>query len=194
MMRILHLFLLISFVGFVSCSDQAGTTTPKWGLYEITLEGPEDGNPFKDVKLSAEFEKGDRKVVVTGFYDGNGTYKVRFMPDETGTWTYTTNSNLEVLNDKTGMVACSEPEAGNHGPVSVYDTYLFRYADGTPYREVGTTSYAWIHQGDSLEGITLKTLASAPFNKLRMCIFPKSYSYNENEPVYYPFPRDSTGT
>ena len=32
-----------------------------------------------------------------------------------------------------------------------------------------------------------KTLAEAPFNKMRMCIFPKDYSYNKNEPVHYPF-------
>jgi hypothetical protein len=26
-----------------------------------------------------------------------------------------------------------------------------------------------------------------------MCVFPKSYAYNANEPVYYPFPRDAAG-
>ncbi|MCZ2151499.1 MAG: hypothetical protein LC126_27470 [Bryobacterales bacterium] len=36
----------------------------------------------------------------------------------------------------------------------------------------------------------MRTLA-APFNKMRMCIFPKSYAFNENEPVYYPFERDA---
>ena len=38
-----------------------------------------------------------------------------------------------------------------------------------------------------MEEQTLQTLANAPFNKLRMCIFPKDYAYNKNEPVYYPF-------
>ncbi len=28
---------------------------------------------------------------------------------------------------------------------------------------------------------------------MRMCVFPKSYAYNANEPVYYPFERDAAG-
>jgi hypothetical protein len=28
---------------------------------------------------------------------------------------------------------------------------------------------------------------------MRMCVFPKSYAYNANEPVYYPFARDAAG-
>jgi hypothetical protein len=36
-------------------------------------------------------------------------------------------------------------------------------------------------------------LREAPFNKMRMCVFPKSYAFNNNEPLYYPFPVLSTG-
>jgi len=38
-----------------------------------------------------------------------------------------------------------------------------------------------------MEEQTLATLKKAPFNKMRMCVFPKAYSYNKNEPEYYPF-------
>lgn len=34
---------------------------------------------------------------------------------------------------------------------------------------------------------TLKTLAEAPFNKIRMCIFPKFYTYNTTDPERYAF-------
>ena len=192
-MRYLPIFLLISFITLNSCSDRQ-TGIPEWDMFEVTLRGPSSGNPFKEVTLSAEFSHGDRHIPVSGFYDGNGNFVIRFMPDETGTWAYTTKSNADELNGKSGTFVCSQHKASNHGPVSVYNTYLFHYADGTSFREVGTTSYAWIHQGDSLEEVTLNTLAKAPFNKIRMCIFPKSYLYNKNEPVYYPFVRDSSGT
>ena len=46
---------------------------------------------------------------------------------------------------------------------------------------------------DELEEKTLATLKGSPFNKLRMCIFPKHYAYNENEPIYHPFERDGEG-
>jgi hypothetical protein len=40
---------------------------------------------------------------------------------------------------------------------------------------------------------TLATLGTAPFNKIRMCVFPKSYEYNHQEPALYPFERDGAG-
>ena len=160
----------------------------RWGMYEVILNGPGTGNPFVDVKISAEFKhNGGRTFEVSGFYDGNGVYKIRFMPDKIGDWKYTTRSNKTELDGKIAGFTCTKPSNGNHGPVQVYKDYYLRYADGTPYHQFGTTCYAWVHQGDAMEEQTLKTLSDAPFNKMRMCIFPKDYIYNENEPVYYPF-------
>ncbi len=130
---------------------------------------------------------------VEGFYDGGGSYKVRFMPDEVGEWSYSTYSNFAGLAGKSGTVTVTPPSSGNHGPVRVKYVTHFGYADGTPYVPVGTTAYAWNHQGDGLEEETLRTLGSSPFNKMRMCVFPKHYTYNTNEPKYYPFPRSSSG-
>jgi hypothetical protein len=103
------------------------------------------------------------------------------MPDTPGEWTYTTSAG------ESGRFQVTPPSRGNHGPVHVSNTFHFAYADGTPYIPIGTTCYAWTHQGDALETQTLATLRSAPFNKLRMCIFPKHYAYNDNEPELYPF-------
>jgi hypothetical protein len=46
--------------------------TERWGIFEASLKGPEDGNRFLDVQLSAQFRFGHRVVDVAGFYDGNG--------------------------------------------------------------------------------------------------------------------------
>jgi hypothetical protein len=192
MKKIIAFLLPLVWVSLHSCQD-TGTKVEKWGLYEVSLQGPDTGNPFKEVQLSATFSMGSEKVEVTGFYDGQGTYKIRFMPDKTGQWTYETRSNVPALDKQTGHFTCVEATGNNHGPVKVRNTYHFEYADGTPYYQVGTTCYAWAHQGDSLEKATLETLKNAPFNKIRMCIFPKDYVYNENEPEYYPFERDSLG-
>jgi hypothetical protein len=159
----------------------------RWGIFELALNGPEGGNPFVDVKLSAEFRQRGRTFEPEGFYDGNGTYRIRFMPDSTGRWTYMTKSNRRELNGKKGRFTCVRPSEGNHGPVGVHKTWHFAYADDTPYFQIGTTCYAWAHQGNAMEEQTLATLKEAPFNKMRMCIFPKSYSYNKNEPEFYPF-------
>lgn len=158
-----------------------------WDFIELAFNGPKLGNPFKDVDLSAEFKYKNKIMHTDGFYDGNGLYKIRFMPDKTGTWTYTTKSNIAELNSKEGTFQCIEASNENHGPVRVKNNYHFSYEDGTSYSPFGTTCYVWNHQGDELENKTLETLKTSPFNKIRMCVFPKHYNYNHNEPVYYPF-------
>src|ERR1700754_1266306 len=60
----------------------------QWGVYEVSLPGPEDGNPFIEVSFVAEFSLGHRHVTIPGFYDGKGIYKIRFMPDAIGEWAY----------------------------------------------------------------------------------------------------------
>lgn len=170
------------------------TEIEQWGVFEISLEGSAGGNPFVDNRLSARFSQEGRSFEVNGFYDGGGVYRVRFMPETTGVWTYLTSSNLAELAGHEGSFEVGRLRPGNHGPVRVADTYHFEYADGTPYKQIGTTCYVWTHQGDALEEQTLATLKNAPFNKLRMCVFPKHMPYNENEPHYYPFPLLAKGS
>lgn len=163
------------------------STASLWATYELSFDGPSGGNPFIDVALTAVFAQGERQVRVTGFYDGGGRYVVRYLPDATGQWSWTTRSNVAALDGKSGTVEVGPAKAGHHGPVRVDRRHHFRYADGTRYINIGTTAYVWNLQGVALEEETLRTLANAPFTKIRMCVFPKHYRYNENEPDRYPF-------
>jgi hypothetical protein len=172
---------------FCSYSLFGQVNIEKWKVFELTLSGPTNGNPFKEVQLSGRFMKDSDTIEVPGFYDGEGTYKIRFMPQKEGKWIYITASNVKILDKKKGSFICTPALKGNHGPVAVKDTFYFAYADGTPHHSFGTTCYGWVHQGDSLAELTLQTLSKGYFNKMRMCIFPKSYDWNNNEPVYYPF-------
>ena len=159
----------------------------KWDYFELALKATVSGNPFLDVTLEADFTHNHRHVHVTGFYDGGDVYKIRFMPDMEGSWRFVTHSNLSALDDQRGSFECTPPAKTNHGPVRVIDHSHFAYADGTPYHPIGTTCYVWNLQGDELEEQTLATLRDAPFNKMRMCVFPKRYLFNFNEPPCYPF-------
>jgi hypothetical protein len=167
----------------ITYPDQA----EKWGVFELKLQGPDLGNPFVDVALSAEFRFEDRTLETLGFYDGEGVYRVRFMPDTEGRWTFRTKSSARSLANIEGQFECTVALEGNHGPVRVKDTFHFAHEDDTRYIPVGTTCYAWIHQEEHLIKETLETLETSPFNKMRMCVFPKSYVFNTNEPPYYPF-------
>lgn len=165
-----------------------------WATFELSFDGPSTGNPFQDVTLSATFAQGARTVTVTGFYDGDGRYLVRFLPDVVGTWSWRTASDVAALDGKSGTVEVGPAKENDHGPVRVDRGYHFRHADGTRFINIGTTAYVWNLQGDALEEETLRTLADAPFTKIRMCVFPKHYRYNENEPELYPFPLTKRGT
>lgn len=180
-------FLWVLCVILVTTEVRAQVEIEKWGVFEQTLKGPESGNPFTDIELTAWFVNGNDTVEVQGFYDGDGRYMFRFSPDNEGVWKYRTSSNVKKLDGRTGDFRCIPARTHNHGPVDVRDTFRFSYRDGTPYVCVGTTLYAWVHQGDSLAEVTLNTLSRGYFNKVRMCIFPKAYWWNQNEPEMYPF-------
>jgi hypothetical protein len=131
-------------------------------------------------------------VTVGGFYDGDGTYRIRFLPPEAGEWSFVTSSTARALDGVSGTFAVAA--ARTPGPVGVVDTFAFAHADGTPFVPVGTTAYAWIHQSADLQDATIEALAAAPFTKLRMCLFPKHFMYNSDEPERFVFPRAADGS
>lgn len=174
-------FFLFPFVG---SSQQK---IEQWGRYEASFDYAFKGNPYLGVNISAKFTHKDSSITVQGFYDGNNTFKVRFMPGLTGTWNYETVSNIKALNGKKGSFDCVGATTNNHGMVRVSNTNNFKYEDGKPYYPVGTTAYAWNHMGKGLQQITLQSLRASGFNKLRMCVFPKNYDLVKEEPEIYPF-------
>jgi hypothetical protein len=185
------LFLLFFWTGLLN----ARAPVEQWGIFELVLNGPETGNPFSDVTLSARFENGGRAFSIPGFYDGDGTYRIRFMPDTAGRWTYATSSNIPDLNAKTGGFDCVSPSKGNHGPVRVANRFHFAYADGTPFRLLGTTCYGWIHAEPRVREKTLLTLSQSPFNKVRMILLPTEepktglYPYEGKPPKEWDYSR-----
>ena len=190
LIKVLTLFWLA--VALPLCAAQ--TNVEQWGVFEVALNGPTHGNPFLDAKFSARFTQGDATVEANGFYDGDGMYRVRFMPEKLGDWHYVTESSCAELNGKSGGFNVTKPSKNNHGPVAVTNTFHFAYADGTPYKQLGTTCYVWQLQAEALQEQTLKTLATSPFNKIRFCVFPKRYTWNTNEPTLYPFPGNPAAT
>lgn len=178
-------------------AQKAHAPVAVWDIFEAAFRATYSGNPYTDHSLRATFTQNHRSVEVDGFCDGvsdgQANFKVRFMPDHPGTWDYTIHSDLTSLDGLQGSFAATPAEAGAHGLVSVRNAHHFAYADGTPYFPFGTTCYAWTHQTEELQQQTLKTLAASPFNKVRMCVFPKSYEYNHNDPEFFPFERSSAG-
>lgn len=154
-------------------------TVEQYRIFECRIQG----NSGKGV-----FKFHDTVKTVQGYAIG-AQVVVRFMPDQVGTWSYHIESDCTNVQ---GMFLCAPAQEGNHGPVRVQAS-TFRYDDGTAYLPFGTTCYGWIHQSAALRDQTLTSLAASPFNKVRMCLFPKSMVYNTGEPEQFPFRKDSQG-
>lgn len=179
------------------CISFAQEQVQQWNRFEVALKHTYNGNAF-DVKLTAKFINKDTSYIVDGFYDGGNIFKIRFMPQKTGTWNYITSSNVKQLNNQKGSFECVPASGSHHGMVGVHNTYNFKYADGKQYYPVGTTAYAWNHMSKPVQEMTLQTLKNSGFNKIRMCVFPKDYNLVKEEPEIYPFhstgiEKDNTG-
>lgn len=173
----------------VLARGRAAPATERWGLHELSFSGPQAGNPFDDVRIAAVFEGAGQSIRVPGFYDGAGIYRLRFSPPVLGRWTWRSESSAAAMDGKAGAFECVAPTPGNHGPVRVSaDGYHFVHADGTPFRQIGTTCYSWALQSDAKCAQTLATLRGAPFNKLRMLVTP-----NVDAAATNPFARTGSG-
>ncbi|NQX12150.1 DUF5060 domain-containing protein [Microbacteriaceae bacterium VKM Ac-2855] len=165
---------------------RAPLTAEVYATMEVVLEGPSHGNPFVDVELWAEFTSESGTVIrAGGFYDGDGIYRVRFLPEAAGPWSFRTGSTAHALDGLEGVVEVEEGRG--RGVVRVDGATGFAAADGTAFTPYGTTIYAWTHQSAELQEQTLATLEAAAFTKVRMCVFPKSYPYSVDDPELVPF-------
>ena len=86
----------------------AEPTIEQWGRFELALNGPTNGNPFLDVKFSVRFWQRQFETEANGFYDGDGIYRARFMPEKPGEWHYLTVSSSPELNGQTGVFTVTE--------------------------------------------------------------------------------------
>lgn len=97
-------FLLISTVHSQESKVTVEGQLKKWHKVTLNFEGEnlsesDENNPFLNYRLNVIFSNKSKSYVVPGFYaaDGNASetsaksgsiWKVRFMPDEVGEWTY----------------------------------------------------------------------------------------------------------
>jgi hypothetical protein len=130
----------------------AGEQIGVWMRYERRFESDKSyENPLYDVKeFVAQFTSPTGRVKkVSGFWDGSRDWKVRFCPDEKGTWTFRTTCSDEKnkgLHGIEGSFACVAHDNGldiytKGGIVRPKGCYHLAHADGTPF--FWTACTAW---------------------------------------------------
>lgn len=98
------------FGGSALAQTAAPAAIERWGVAELAFQAEATGNPF-DVALSATFSQGGTTVTVPGFHDGGSTWRIRFSPPETGSWTWRTESDLAGLGGREGRFEVIAPSA-----------------------------------------------------------------------------------
>jgi hypothetical protein len=71
-------------------AQQATPTVGQWDRFETAVTKSADyADPYRDVDLLVTYTRPDGTTVdFWGFYDGGETWRIRFMPDQLGTWRY----------------------------------------------------------------------------------------------------------
>jgi hypothetical protein len=99
-----------------------------------------EGNPF-NVAFSAEVAgPGGVKLNVPGFYDGNGTWKLRISAATEGAWSFVTHSDVADLNGKGGaFVSVANHSLTEHGSlhVNLEHPHQLVFEDGTRFFPMG---------------------------------------------------------
>ena len=162
-----------------------GKVARQYEIAEFCFAGAEPTGSFVDVDLTGRFAAGGHAVTVKGFFAGNGEYRLRFLPEQTGEYHYEIQSERLCLYES-GTLTVEKADPGRHGPARPKGTAMY-HAGGTWCPTFGTTVYALANQSEALIEETLESLKASPFNKLRTCVFPKHYAYNANNPRCYPF-------
>ncbi|MDO4337476.1 MAG: DUF4038 domain-containing protein [Eubacteriales bacterium] len=166
----------------------------QYQLFELEFHGAEPEGSRAVIDMEAVFtwksaRTGEQKSKkVKGFYDGNHVYKVRFLPEEAGEYQWQVTGCFR----EEGCENCEPAKEYDKGIIRA-NGIRFEYSDGTAFLPVGTTIYALAHQEEKQIAQTMETLKTAPFNKVRHCVFPKYYEYNHNDPRLYAFEKDTDG-
>ncbi len=134
-----NLICLLIIVAFFSCQTEEKPEIKidgelrQWHKITMDVSGPKTSesdkiNPFLDYKLEVTFSKGNKTYVVPGFYaadgkaaetsaEGGKIWKVRFVPDETGTWNYKISfrkgKDIAVKADQSGEPVVNDGTAGS---------------------------------------------------------------------------------
>jgi hypothetical protein len=123
--------------------DSNQSAVPLWHRFEQTFSSTADyPNPVQDVQFSVRYTSPSGDItILPGFWDGGATWRIRFSPDETGLWRYSTtcsNPNDSGLQDQNGSFECTLPSGNTrferHGPVKLSENRRYlAHADGTPF-------------------------------------------------------------
>ena len=135
-------------LGAAMTSAAAGrATVPRWQPEDFAFKsGEQASNPFLVAFTAKVMGPDGRSFELPGFFDGDGTWKIRVSPTVEGEWSLVTKSDLKELDGKKAGFTCVKNEGPNaHGVLRVDSEHRhhFIFADGTRFFMQGY-EYDWL--------------------------------------------------
>ncbi len=127
--------LLCIFFSSLALNAQNNFQIKKWDVLDIPFQLEENKSNLHDQSFGAVFmHESGKKLPIDGFYNGKGEFILRASFSLEGTWKYTTYSQINTLNGKTGIINVLANN-NKHGSIRVSKSnpQKFCYQDGTPY-------------------------------------------------------------
>ena len=148
----LTFFLLL---GLSSAAGRAGDGPQAhvWEKREVAFESRYTyANPYTDVIAWVDLNGPGFRKRVFGFWDGGGTFRVRFLATAPGTWTWVGGSSppdpgISGVSGSFEAVPWAEAELAQNplrrGMIRpTANGHALEHADGTPFLAIGDTWYA----------------------------------------------------
>ena len=108
--------------------DLLETRVQKYEPFEATMvSSAKHDNPYTDVILEADLRSPDgKRMTLPGYWDGNGTWRIRFAPTRVGTWSWRTRSNDPELHAQEGEIECIAEEESRGGYFTADSSSAYR--------------------------------------------------------------------
>ena len=184
----------------------ASIEIPQWQTHDLTFKSStKHENPFR-VDFSADVT-GPEGIRCTqlGFYDGDGTWKIRLGPNRPGRWSVRTVSSDPELNGRTVTdLVCTKPKnARVHGGLLVDPEHPHHFVreDGTRFFYSGfECDWLWAVDLETCDpslpqtSILLDKLAAHEFNVVYMNIYAHTgFGRPDQKPNFGPPPKYAWG-
>ena len=187
-------FLAIVTLGAVAAN---GANVPRWQIHDFAFKsGSAPSKPF-EVDFSAEVTTPDGlRFTQLGFYDGDGTWKIRLGPNQPGIWKIRTVSTQPELSGKTGSIGCIEQSNPRvHGGLLVDPLHPHHFVreDGTRFFYAGfECDWLWALDLATCDPalpqtiILLNKLVANNFNVIYLNLYAHSYGNSLKAPSFSP--------
>lgn len=140
-----HLVLLIILLSTISITAQLKAetykknktyTVKKWEVIDIKFKNTSKvASPFTENFDAIFTHKNGNTQKVSGFYNGNSEWLLRFSASLEGEWTFKTTSSIKKLQNKRGKIIVSKNNQNNKGAIVLNkeNPQHFYYENGDPY-------------------------------------------------------------